>query len=127
MSPCFCENKHIFAHQHHFMYCFHILHGLIFSSLSDSYTLLIIFYFIYLFLRRPFAILLFILCVSLLYPVTICCGKAQFPDRDHLISPSSPHKAPLLATARRVSYQDLLYCSSMVLIFCLQKQLSVCL
>lgn len=93
-----CENKHIFAHLHRFKYYFHVLHLLVFPY---SYTVLILFYFMYLFLRRSFS---YLYSVSLLYPVTICRRKARFPDRDHLISPSSPHKAPLWASAHCASY-----------------------
>lgn len=40
---------------------------------------------------------------SLLDPVTICCGKAQFPDRDHLVS---LRKARLAGLQRASSLYD---------------------
>lgn len=74
--------------QPHFRYC-PIIFVLIFLLLVILHTLLISSYFIYLFSRSLFAYLFSL--VSSMYPVTTGCGKAQFPDRDHLNSPSSPH------------------------------------
>lgn len=49
----------------------------------------------YLFIITTVFSFVLIYTLSFTYPVTVCCGKAQFPERDHLIAPSPPHKAPL--------------------------------
>lgn len=58
-----------------------------------NYTALISYYFIPLFswcscAPAPHPFYLYSIFYVLLYSVTICSGKAQFPDRDHLVSPS---------------------------------------
>lgn len=49
----------------------------------------------YLFIITTVFSFVLIYTLSFMYPVTVCFGKAQFPERDHLIAPSPPHTAPL--------------------------------
>lgn len=92
MSCCFCANKHIFAHQKHsYVYC------------SD------IVFFIYSFIFLSTVFSLFLLFVSFLYRVTLCCRTVQFLHRDHLISNFSLiFQAPLWASAYFVTR---IYCT----------------
>lgn len=88
--PRFCENKHM-----HNSYISCIVFMLfVFSYFLSCDTLHCIDFTLFI-ITTVFSYVLILYYLFHTYPVTICCGKAQFPERDHLISPSSPHKAPL--------------------------------
>lgn len=104
-SPCFCENKRIFAHQSYFMYCFIFF---IFSYFTSCHTLsLYWFYFISSFLQQSFPYLysLFLCCIWL----RVAAEKLNFPTEIISFLPHLPIK--LHSGPRRTVSLIRIYCT----------------